>query len=434
MAVTDDREERSHRLIEVQELIDDCVHCGFCLPTCPTYSLWGQEMDSPRGRIELMDQVLSGGPVDGAPLKHFDRCLSCMACVTACPSGVRYGEIIEAARVEIERTGKRRLSDRLTRSAIFGLFPYPRRLRVARVALAAAQATGLQSFLQRPGVSARLPVLFRAMESVAPPVSRIEVLPSRIPAVGPRRGVVGLLTGCVQSVFFSHVNSATARVLAAEGFDVVVPKPQGCCGALSWHAGRRAEASRLAKQTVDVFKAAGIEHIVVNAAGCGSAMKEYALLLAGQAGYEGDADWFASHTRDLSELLLSVGPRAPRHPVKMRVAYHDACHLAHAQGIRAQPRALLQEIPGLQLCEIQDEFCCGSAGIYNLVQPDAAGELGDRKAAAVVATGAEIMVSTNPGCLMQVKSALRRSGSSIKTAHLAELLDLSVSGDGPQLR
>jgi glycolate oxidase iron-sulfur subunit len=433
VAVTDDREGRSHRLIEVQELVDDCVHCGFCLPTCPTYSLWGQEMDSPRGRIELMDQVLSGGPVDGAPLKHFDRCLSCMACVTACPSGVRYGEIIEAARVEIELTGKRRLSDRLTRSAIFGLFPYPRRLRVARVALAAAQATGLQSFLQRPRVSAHLPALFRAMESVAPPVSRIEVLPSRIPATGPRRGVVGLLTGCVQSVFFSNVNSATARVLAAEGFDVVVPKPQGCCGALSWHAGRRVEASRLAKQTVDVFKAAGIEHIVVNAAGCGSAMKEYALLLADQAGYEGDADWFASHTRDLSELLVSVGSRAPRHPVNMRVAYHDACHLAHAQGIRAQPRALLQEIPGLQLSEIQDEFCCGSAGIYNLVQPDAATELGDRKAAAVVATGAEIMVSTNPGCLMQVKSALRRSGSSIRTAHLAEILDLSVSGDGPAL-
>jgi glycolate oxidase iron-sulfur subunit len=414
--------------IEVQELIDDCVHCGFCLPTCPTYSLWGQEMDSPRGRIHLMDQVLSGCPIEGAPLKHFDRCLSCMACVTACPSGVRYGEIIEAARVEIERMGQRPLGERLSRSAIFALFPYPRRLRVARLALAAAQVTGLRALVQRPGVAARLPPLFRAMESVAPPISPVEVLPPTIPATGPRRGVVGLLTGCVQSVFFSQVNSATARVLAAEGFHVVVPTRQGCCGALSWHAGRRSEAARLAKQTIDTFKSAGVDHVVVNSAGCGSAMKEYAKLFAGDAAYEDGAAWLASHTVDFSELLASFEPRATRQPLKMSVAYHDACHLAHAQGIRAQPRALLQAVPGLQLCEIRDEFCCGSAGVYNLVQPDAARELGDRKAAAIIATNAQFVVSTNPGCLMQVRSALGRSASAIGTAHLAEILDMSITG------
>jgi glycolate oxidase iron-sulfur subunit len=319
----------------------------------------------------------------------------------------------------------------LARSAIFSLFPYPRRLRVARMGLAAAQATGLRALLQRPGVSARLPAFFRAIESVAPAVSPLEVLPTRTPASGRRRGVVGLLTGCVQSVFFSQVNSATARVLAAEGFEVVVPRQQGCCGALSWHAGRRAEAARFARRTVDAFKSEGVEHIVVNAAGCGSAVKEYAMLLAGDPGYEDDAAWLAGHTRDLSELLASVAPQAKRHAVSMKVAYHDACHLAHAQGIRAQPRALLQQIPGLQLCEIGDEFCCGSAGIYNLVQPEAASELGDRKAAAIAATGAELVVSTNPGCLMQVQSALRRAGSVVRTAHLAEILDMSVRGTGP---
>lgn len=411
---------------EVQGLLDDCVHCGFCLPACPTYSLWGQEMDSPRGRIHLMGQVLSGCPVDDAPLEHFDRCLSCMACVTACPSGVRYGEIIEAARVEIEQTVRRPLPERLAREAIFGLFPYPRRARAARMALAAAEATGLRSLLQKPAVSARLPAFLRAIESVAPPVSRLEALPLRVEACGPRRGVVGLLTGCVQSVFFSGVNSATARVLAAEGFEVVVPPRQGCCGALSWHAGRRAEAARFARRTVDAFKSEGVERVVVNAAGCGSAMKEYEMLLSDEPRYKADAAWLAGHTVDLSELLVSAGARAERHPLDMKVAYHDACHLAHAQGIRAQPRALLRGIPGLELREIADEFCCGSAGIYNLVQPDAARDLGDRKAAAVVATGADVVVSTNPGCLMQVRSALARSGSAIGTAHLAEILDMSL--------
>ncbi len=421
---------RPLKLAVAQELVDDCVHCGFCLPACPTYSLWGEEMDSPRGRIHLFDQVLSGSPIEGAPAKHFDRCLSCMACVSACPSGVRYGEIIEMAREEVEQAGDRPLSERLARSAIFSLFPYPRRLRVARLALGAAQSAGLRSALRRPKVAAHLPPLVQAMESVAPDVSSIEPVAARTPASRPRRGVVGLLAGCVQSVFFSQTNAATARILAAEGFDVVVPRRPVCCGALSWHAGRQKEAARLAKRTVAAFKSAGVELVVVNAAGCGSAMKEYSRLLSDDPRCSGDAAWLSAQTRDLSELLASVEPRAERHPVPMKVAYHDACHLAHAQGITAPPRALLQAVPGLQLCEIRDEFCCGSAGIYNLVQPAAAQELGDRKAAAVIASGAEVVVTTNPGCLMQMRSALQRAGSKIGTAHLAEILDRSITG-GP---
>jgi glycolate oxidase iron-sulfur subunit len=249
-----------------------------------------------------------------------------------------------------------------------------------------------------------------------------------VPAVGNRRGVVGLLTGCVQSVFFSEINAATARVLAAEGFEVVIPKAQGCCGALSEHVGRKSEALRLAKKTIEVFKAAEVDFVVVNAAGCGSAMKEYSRLFRDDPSFSADADWLASRTRDISELLASVGSRAKRHPVRARIAYHDACHLAHAQGIRLQPRALLQEIPELDLCEIQDTMCCGSAGIYNLVQPDAANELGDRKAAAVIAEQPTIVVTSNPGCLMQIRSALERSGSEIRTAHIVEVLDNSIRG------
>jgi len=412
----------------VQGLVDECVHCGFCLPACPTYSLWGQEMDSPRGRIHIMGQVLAGQPMPGAAAKHFDSCLSCMACVPACPSGVRYGEIVEAARVEIERTVRRPGLERLYRALIFGLFPYPGRLRAARLPLALAQATGLRSLLRRPAIAARTPQFLRTMESLAPPVSPIEALPLRTPAVGARRGVVGLLTGCVQSVFFSHINTATVRVLAAEGFDVVVPEAQGCCGALSSHAGRHGQAVKLAKKTIDTFRAADVDYVVVNAAGCGSVVKEYSRLLADDSSYRDGAAWLSGQARDFSELLGAYGSRALRHRMDVRVAYHDACHLGHAQGIRVQPRALLQEVPGLELVEISDQFCCGSAGIYNLVQPQTAEELGDRKAKSILASGAEMIVTTNPGCMTQIRSALERADSPIAIVHIAELLDAAIKG------
>ena len=415
----------------LQGLLGDCVHCGFCLPACPTYQLWGEEADSPRGRIHIVGQILAGAPPEGAALQHLDRCLSCLACVSACPSGVRYGEIIEEARAWTEPTSRRGLGDRLTREAIFALFPYPRRLRAARLLLVAAEAAGLRRALHKPSVEARLPAPLAplaAMERLAPAAAPVERLARRVPAQGEPRGVVGLVAGCVQSVFFSRVNAATARVLSAEGFDVVVAEGQGCCGALSLHAGRRSEAARLAKRTVTAFERAGVELVVANAAGCGSAMKDYGRLFAGDPLYEAPASWLADHTRDLSELLAGTEPRAERHPLPLVAAFHDACHLAHAQGIRSEPRQLLHQIPELELREVGDDTCCGSAGVYNLLQPGPARALGARKAAALAATRADVVVSTNPGCLMQIQVSAEDAGRPVRTLHLAEILDLSIRG------
>ncbi len=414
------------------ELAADCVHCGFCLPTCPTYMLWGEEMDSPRGRIYLMQQGLEGEPMSDSMVGHFDACLGCMACVTACPSGVQYDNLIEATRAQVERRHQRPADDRLLRAAIFALFPYPRRLRLLRGPLKAYQRSGLQRLVQRSGLLERLAPPLAAMEALAPPMGKSERLPERVPAVGQRRAVVGLLTGCVQGEFFPEVNAATARVLAAEGCDVVIPNNQGCCGALSVHNGREAEAIVFAKRTIDVFEAADVETVVVNAAGCGSSMKEYAELLCDDPAYAERASRFASSVRDISELLDSLGPVAPRHPFPVTVAYHDACHLAHAQGVRAQPRALLAAIPELEVREIADpEICCGSAGVYNLLNPEPARELGDRKARNVLATGADLLVTANPGCLMQVAASARRLGESIALAHTVQVLDASIRGLQP---
>ena len=413
------------------ELVADCVHCGFCLPACPTYTLWGEEMDSPRGRIYLMGEGLSGEPMTDSMVLHFDRCLGCMACVPACPSGVQYDRLIEATRAQVERRHRRPPADRLLREAIFALFPYPRRLRLVRGPLRAYQRTGLQALVRRSGLLARLAPTLAAMEEIAPPITRAARLPERVAARGERRAVVGLLTGCVQGAFFPGVNAATARVLALEGCDVVVPRGQGCCGALSVHNGREAEARDFARRLVDVFEQAGVERVVVNAAGCGSSMKEYAELLADDPAYASRAADFAARVRDVAEVLTELGPVARRHPLPVTVAYHDACHLAHAQGIRSQPRELLRGIPGLQLREIADpEICCGSAGIYNVLNPGPAAELGDRKAASVLATGAELLVTANPGCLMQVAAALRRadSGAGPAMAHTVEVLDASLRG------
>jgi glycolate oxidase iron-sulfur subunit len=410
-------------------LVADCVHCGFCLPTCPTYVLWGEEMDSPRGRISLMQQGLEGEPMSDAMVQHWDACLGCMACVTACPSGVQYDRLIEATRAQVERRHRRALPDRLLRAAVFALFPHPRRLRLVRVPLRAYQRLGLDRLVRRTGLLERAAPTLAAMADIAPRLGAREVLPERVPAVGQRRAVVGMLTGCVQGEFFPGVNAATARVLAAEGCDVVVPRAQGCCGALSAHNGREAEAQQYARSLVDAFEGAGVSRVVVNSAGCGSTMKEYADLLADDPAYAERAAAFAAAVRDVTEVLAELGPVAPRHPLPVAVAYHDACHLAHAQGVRAQPRELLRGIPGLVLREVAEaELCCGSAGIYNVLHPEPARELGDRKAANITATGADLLVTANPGCLMQVAAALRRSGSSIAMAHTVEVLDASIRG------
>jgi glycolate oxidase iron-sulfur subunit len=410
-------------------LIGDCVHCGFCLPTCPTYVLWGEEMDSPRGRIYLMKEGLEGEPMSDSMVSHWDACLGCMACVTACPSGVQYDTLIEQTRAQVERNHERSAKDKALRGLIFSLFPHPRRLRLVRGPLRALQRTGLDRRLRRTGLLERLSPRLAAMESLAPRLDKARPLPERIEATGARRAVVGLLTGCVQGAFFPGVNAATARVLQAEGCDVVVPAQQGCCGALSAHNGREEEAQRFARRIVDTFDAAGVDHVVVNAAGCGSTMKEYASLLADDPAYAARAEAFSAKVRDVSEILDDLGPVATRHPLEMTAAYHDACHLAHAQGVRAQPRRLLQAIPGLQLKEIAEaELCCGSAGIYNILNPEPARELGDRKAANIVATGAQVLVTANPGCLMQVTSAIERSGHPMGMAHTIEVLDASIRG------
>ena len=410
-------------------LVGDCVHCGFCLPTCPTYVLWGEEMDSPRGRIYLMKQGLEGEPMTDSMVQHWDRCLGCMACVTACPSGVQYDRLIEQTRALGERRHDRTVPDKALRALIFSLFPHPRRLRLVRGPLRLVQRAGLDRRLRRTGLLERLSPQLAAMENLAPRLGKPDRLPEHIAATGPRRAVVSMLTGCVQGAFFPGVNAATARVLQAEGCDVVVPRQQGCCGALSSHNGREEEAQSFARRLVDTFEATGVERIVVNAAGCGSTMKEYAELLADDPAYAERAKAFAGKVRDVAEILDELGPVAPRHPLETTIAYHDACHLAHAQGIRAQPRRLLQAIPGLELREISEpELCCGSAGIYNIVNPVPARELGDRKAANIVATGAEVLVTANPGCLMQVTSAIERSGHPMGMAHTIEVLDASIRG------
>jgi glycolate oxidase iron-sulfur subunit len=411
------------------DLVNDCVHCGFCLPTCPTYVLWGEEMDSPRGRIYLMQQGLEGEPLTDAMALHFDRCLGCMACVTACPSGVQYDKLIEDTRQQLERRHPRNRRDRALRGAIFKLFPYPKRLRLLRGPLRAYQATGLQRLVGRTGLLDRLAPTLSTLESLAPRLRRPERLPERVPARGARRAVVGMLTGCVQHAFFPDVNAATARVLAAEGCDVVVPRVQGCCGALSVHNGREAEAQRFARALVDAFAGTGIDYFVVNAAGCGSTLKEYGKLLADDPAYAARAAAFSRGVRDLSEVLVELGPVAERHPLPVTVAYHDACHLAHAQGVRAQPRELLRGIPGLELREIADaEICCGSAGVWNVLNPEPARQLGERKARDVLATGAQLLVTANPGCLMQVAAAIQRLDNTrdVSLAHTANVLDASI--------
>ena len=406
------------------DLINDCVHCGFCLPTCPTYVLWGEEADSPRGRIYLMETGLAGEPMTDSMVQHFDRCLGCMACVTACPSGVRYDRLIEDTRAQVERRHPRTRSERLLRGAIFRLFPYPRRLRLLRGPLRAYQASGVQRLLGP--LLARTPTL-ATLESLTPRLRRPERLPERVPAVGPRRAVVGMLTGCVQRAFFPDVNAATARVLAAEGCDVVLPRTQGCCGALSVHTGREAEAQRFARSLIDAFEDVGVDYLVVNAAGCGSSLKEYGDLLRDDPSYAERAAALAAKVRDVSEVLVELGPVAPRHPLPLSVAYHDACHLAHAQGVRAQPRRLLADIPGLSLHEIASaEICCGSAGVWNVLNPEPARELGDRKARDVLATGADLLVTANPGCMMQVAAAVHRAGGVIGLAHTVQVLDASI--------
>jgi glycolate oxidase iron-sulfur subunit len=413
-----------------KKLIDECVHCGFCLPTCPTYVLFGEEMDSPRGRIYLMNKGLDEEAMDDTMVRHWDLCLGCMACVTACPSGVQYDKLIEATRAQIERRYERRADDKAFREMIFQLFPYRNRLRLAAGPLRLYQRLGIGERLRKAGVMDRLPARMKAMEALMPKLAREETIPELTGPVGERRRKVGVLLGCVQQVFFSQVNAATVRVLAAEGCEVVAPKSQGCCGALSTHAGREEESLDFATKTIDTFEQENLDNVIVNAAGCGSTMKEYGHLLRDDPEYADRAKAFSEKVKDVSEFLAEIGPAAERHPLPVSVAYHDACHLGHAQGVRKQPREVLKEIPGVEIREIKEaEICCGSAGIYNMVEPEPAAELGERKANNVLKTGAQMLVTSNPGCILQISASLKKMDRDIPTAHPMEVLDASLRGE-----
>jgi glycolate oxidase iron-sulfur subunit len=419
------------------ERIRDCVHCGWCLPACPTYQLWGEEMDSPRGRIYLMKLGREGEiAMDPTFVRHIDACLGCMACVTVCPSGVRYGELIEATRAQIERNHPRARSDRAFRSFVFWLFPHRGRLRVAALLGWAYRRLRLDRLVRRLGLLARLPARLRALESLLPE-TRLGALgrrlPEHVPARGERRLTVGLLTGCVQSVFFSETNAATARVLAAEGCDVVIPRDQPCCGALMLHAGRDEQARARARRLIAAFEDSDLDRLVVTAAGCGSTLKEYDKLLADDPDWAERAEGFAAKVRDVTEVLARLEPRAPRRPLAARVAYHDACHLLHAQRVRDEPRRVLAGIPGVELVEAAEPaLCCGSAGIYNLLEPDAAEELGRRKAANLAAAEPDVVATANPGCLLQIRRSWPDSdGADVPIVHPVELVDASIRGLGP---
>jgi glycolate oxidase iron-sulfur subunit len=417
-----------------RRLLDECVHCGFCLPSCPTYQSWGEEMDSPRGRIHLMKAIAEGKePLTEAAVGHFDRCLGCMACVPACPSGVKYDQLIEQTRATVERTHRRALSDRLFRRMIFALFPYPRRLRLAVLLQLLYQRSGLRWIAHRLGLVRLLTRRLRNLEALMPPVGLRQLgdrLPAHQPAAGARRARVALLPGCVQRVYFPAVNQATLRVLAAEGCEVVIPDGIGCCGALSIHAGRDDEARRFARAAIAALERAGADAIVVNAAGCGSSMKDWGHLLDGDPEWSERAAKMAAKVKDVVEVLTGLGSVAPRHPLRLKVAYHDACHLAHAQRIRTQPRALLAAIPGLDLVELDGDSCCGSAGVHNLLEPESAREIGQRKVDSVLAADAELLVSANPGCTLQLQMLLRERGRELRTAHPIEVLDASIRGAG----
>ncbi len=416
-------------VLDIPELYQ-CVHCGLCLNHCPTYRVTSLEPESPRGRIHLVRAAAEGRIEPNERFgEHIYLCLMCRACETACPSGVQYGRIAEAAREVLGPPGSP-LARAVARFAFTTLFPYPRRLRLMFRLLRLYQRSGLQWLAQRV-----LPRRLREMDALLPPVPDrfFEPAATVLPALGERRARVAVLSGCVMSLLFGEINEATVRVLRHNGCEVVIPPSQGCCGALNVHNGETRMAKIMARQNIDAFLAANVDTVIVNAAGCGAAMKEYGHLLRDDPGYAAKADRFGKMVKDASEFLAALGVVRPPGRIEMVVTYQDPCHLAHGQRVRAQPRALLAAIPGIRIVEMAgSDRCCGSAGIYNLTHPAMSQELLREKMEAIGQTTAVAVVAPNPGCMLQLQYGARRYGPSVAVFHLMDLLDRAyTAGEDP---
>ena len=426
----------------------DCVHCGLCTSACPTYLETGNENDSPRGRIYLMRAVADGRLELGPTVKrHLDLCLDCRSCETACPSGVQYGRLIEPFRVGMRRAEARATGGTLPSASwferlfLYGLFPHPGRMKAALFPARILQRTGLDRLIDATGLPKLLPAPLRRMYDQLPRLQpSAPPLPELLSAIGPRRARVGLFAGCVAQAMFPQTNWATARVLQVNGCDVITPRSQTCCGAIHYHNGAAAPALDLAATNAHAFDVDGLDAIIINVAGCGSMLKDYGHI-GQEASENGDRttqerlpalERFASKVRDVSEFLAELGRIRPQGEIRLRAAYHDACHLVHAQKVREQPRTLLALVPGLQLVPLpESEVCCGAAGSYNLTEPEMSDRLSERKLQNILACDVQAVITGNAGCSLQIQAAVRRSGRHIWVAHPMDVLDLSYRRQPP---
>ncbi len=410
------------------QLFLDCVHCGLCTASCPTYVELGNENDSPRGRIYLMRSVTDGRlELTSEVRRHLELCLDCRACETACPSGVQYGKLIEPFRIAMEQTGETppKSSDWFHRWIIFKLFPYPERMRKALVPARIAQRLGLMRAAESLGLLRLLPSRLRQLTTMLPPLKETAPeLPAVVPALGRRRARVALFTGCVADVMFRHTHWATIRVLQQNGCDVVVPRQQACCGAIHFHAGASEPARQFSLQNLSAFDTSGVDAIILNVAGCGAMLKDYGHHWHDE--HTAAREQFAAKVKDVTEFLDALGLVAPEGEVRRVATYHDACHLGHAQKIREAPRRLLAKVPGLVLKELpESDLCCGAAGTYNLTEPEMAGRLGRRKLNNILTTGADMVITANAGCLLQIAREARQQGHRLDVVHPVEVLDES---------
>lgn len=408
----------------------DCVHCGLCTASCPTYIETSNENDSPRGRIYLMRAVADGRMgLSREVRKHLELCLDCRACESACPSGVRYGQIIEPFKVAIQQSAPAgEGTNWLQKIILHHLFPYPGRVRAALVPARLFQKLGVLDLAESLGLTRLLPTTLRRLQAMLPKLERKSgPLPEVLPAIGPKRARVGLFLGCVADAMFPDTNAATARVLQENGCEVVIPRAQVCCGAIHYHSGVEGPAQALARTNMAVFDPNEFDAIIVNAAGCGAMLKDYTHLLPKVEHTR--AEQFVSKVRDISEFLVQLGPVPPKNPLPMKVTYHDACHLCHAQQVRSQPRQLLEMIPGVELLPLEEsEICCGAAGTYNLTQPEMSERLGRRKMDHIEATGAQTVATGNVGCILQIARKVKERGSAMEVVHPVDLLDRAYRG------